>query len=95
MSGHTKGKWLTAARKGDDWLSVVYVDGTPLEICQCFHSENKGECEANARLISAAPDLLEALEEAVQWDSHDSEGVPALWLEKARAAIAKAKAKGE
>ena len=32
--------------------------------------------------------LREALEEAVTWDSHDSEGVDAVWLEQARAAMA-------
>ena len=61
MSAHTKGPWESAAREGDDWESVVYVPGTPYEICQCFHSENIDECEANARLIAAAPELLEAL----------------------------------
>lgn len=48
--------------------------------------------EAYARLIAAAPELLVALQEAVEWDSHDSEGVPAVWLEKATAAIARATA---
>ena len=61
MSAHTKGPWASAAREYDDWESVVYVPGTPYEICQCFHSENIDECEANARLIAAAPELLEAL----------------------------------
>jgi hypothetical protein len=42
-------------------------------------------------LFAAAPELLEALEEAIEWDGHDSEGVPAVWLNKARAAIAKAR----
>ena len=54
MSAHTKGLWQSAARQGDDWLSVVYVPGTPYEICQCFHDDDKDECEANARLIAAA-----------------------------------------
>ena len=56
------------------------------------------ECEANARLICAAPDLLEALADAVidfdNWaaheDNHPHEHLVA-WAEKARAAIAKAK----
>jgi len=46
---------------------------------------------ANAHLISAAPDLLDALEEAANWDGYDEAGEPAVWLEKAMAAIAKAK----
>jgi hypothetical protein len=31
--------------------------------------------------------VVEALREAVTWDSHDSEGVPAVWFEQARAAL--------
>ena len=54
---------------------------------------DREEREANARLIAAAPDLLEALDEAIEWDSHDDMGWPALWLEKAETAIAKAKGK--
>lgn len=48
--------------------------------------------EADARLIAAAPDLLEALEDALEymtdhWDEYDDCGKVA----KARAAIAKAR----
>lgn len=43
------------------------VDADRLIVAQCWddgHSES--ECEANARLISAAPDLAEALEAIMQ-----------------------------
>ena len=43
-----------------------------------------GQAEANARLISAAPDLLEALQELVELEVAKN-------MHKARAAIAKAK----
>ena len=62
-----------------------------------FHADEDGNPFSvfipsdHARLISAAPDLLAAVEEAVEWDSHDSEGEPAVWLERARAAIRKAR----
>lgn len=60
MSKHTKGPWkvrenggiMQAIEAGKDWL--IYKcgrDNTPI-----------AEVEANARLIAAAPDLLEALE---------------------------------
>ena len=46
---------------------------------------------ANGRLISAAPDLLEALlnAEAI-WEDECADGVKWQWLKQARAAIAKA-----
>ena len=37
----------------------------------------KEECEANARLIAAAPDLLEALKEAYCWNRGHEAGTPA------------------
>ena len=49
---------------------------------------------ANARLIAAAPELLEALESAAQWCEHNGCGVGRTaempWLQDARAAIARA-----
>ena len=47
------------------------------------------DSEANARLIAAAPDLLEALMWAV--DTADAEQYEACWYAAARAAIAKAR----
>lgn len=32
-------------------------------------------------------DLREALKNAIEWDGHDDEGVPAVWLDDARAAL--------
>lgn len=47
-----------------------------------------------AHLIAAAPELLEALREAITWDGWDQEGVAAVWLKQAQAAIAKAMGEG-
>ena len=47
--------------------------------------------ESNAHVIAAAPELFEALEAACEWDGQDMEGVDAVWLDRARAALAKAK----
>ena len=52
------------------------------------------DSEANARLIAAAPDLLEALREAVGWMQHVpgiADSVGQIILDDARAAIAKAR----
>jgi hypothetical protein len=46
--------------------------------------------EANARLIAAAPELLEALEEVLGWETL----CPVETYEMARAAIAKARGQG-
>lgn len=60
-----------------------------------YASPYQAVCEANARLITAAPDLLEALKECLPY-AEASVGIPeTLWpddscLLKARAAIAKA-----
>lgn len=91
---HTQGPWHTAKRsngiaiehreeKSYGWLqhevALVYPLAEP----------ERGTGAANAALIAAAPDMLEALQEAVNkgymWDND-----PELWS-KASAAIAKAK----
>jgi len=50
------------------------------------------EAAANALLISAAPDLLEALEQCANWAENFTEktGQELIWLAKVKAAIAKA-----
>lgn len=54
-----------------------------------FARKSTDEAEANARLIAAAPDMLEALEYIceAEWDGINEPP----WAERARAAIAKAK----
>ena len=99
---HTPGPWKYRPDKYDDWGVVKSADGYPV-VQACLgrwtsefdtHRTNKTDpAEANARLISAAPELLAALENIViQMNNYGSlnnlswEG----W-EKARAAISKAK----
>lgn len=89
MSGHTPGPW-TVGISADNGIHCV--DCEDVEICEVWGAvRDKVETEesaANARLIAAAPELLEALETA-------AEALEAAeFFEKAamaRAAIAKAK----
>lgn len=66
--------WITA-----DGMVIGYVDG--------FGNEER---KANARLIAFAPDLFEALRDAVDYYPNWKDGTEPVWRPKARAAIAKA-----
>ena len=91
MNKFTEGEWFA---KRDGW-STVYVEcriggGMLQEVAACGPTANgTDEQEANARLIAAAPDLLEALSEII-----NDGGKFVMTNEthrKARAAIAKAR----
>jgi len=90
MSKHTKGPWSV---QGDTYVTV-----NSLIITHCKQAGNTTleEAQANARLIAAAPELLEALElclEAIQpyYDSDDDGSMEAAASNAALAAINKAK----
>lgn len=72
MSKHTPGPWETF--KGQDGWGIV-------GLCGGYYGELS---EANARLIAAAPELLEALHGLLLFPNNPREN------NKARAAIAKA-----
>ena len=91
-SKHTKGPW----EHHDN--GVVTAKTATVQIASTRSiariAPKREECEANARLIAAAPDLLKALDRAVQdidsgWADEAEKRFP--WLEDARAASAKAK----
>ena len=56
---HTQGKWDILYSKWDD--NDIYIEGTGAVICTINGGMGNKECEANAKLIAAAPDMLEAL----------------------------------
>lgn len=94
MSGHTAGPWFVTgqmtlyveARIGGGMLQEVAAVG-PTQADEGYGEQQR----ANARLIAAAPELLEALEQAVT--SMQDNGWPNshLAVRSARAAIAKAR----
>lgn len=93
MSKHTPGPW-NVDYSGPARIAIVGAGDRILAFCN-LQCEDGDMDEANARLIAAAPDMLEALEEFDQWATT----FPALSkaagfaILKARAAIAKVKGK--
>ena len=82
---HTSGPWGLIKKKP---MFVCSAEGVIAD-CDIDGARDRSQNEANARLIAAAPDLLEALTElVVQREGHYS--TQTAW-EIARAAIAKAK----
>ena len=93
MSEHTPGPW-------SGWgVSNPYVCGADYKPV-CTISTARSEYHANARLIAAAPDLLEALEELtrchVEYCKAYGSGIAdnATCVQQANVAIAKARGQG-
>jgi len=83
MSAYTPGPWFTAATSTIGHHYVV--DGDGFTIC-----DPSPMGEANARLIANAPDVLEALQNLVDYLGADVDNGLDELLTKARAAIEKA-----
>jgi hypothetical protein len=92
---HTQGNWTVDNNNGTHGVCRIVADkpGTDrvLGIMECCGASP--EREANARLISAAPDLLAALEALLwQWDNNDKQ-LCGMALQDARAAVNNVKGK--
>ena len=63
MSAHTPGPWVVHSRAGqhEDGFAPIYADGKQVACAESTVPD--AQVDANARLISAAPDLLAALQE--------------------------------
>jgi hypothetical protein len=89
LSKHTPGKWSVS--NGALLRVTTTTTKRPLVICGVhrlgrFGGKAVGDPLANAHLIAAAPDLLAALKEAVEWHGDEENDDIARW----RAAIAAA-----
>ena len=86
---HTPGPWKC------DLVSLkIWANDGNAEIARTSSDVSIHEEEANAHLISAAPDLLSALEAAVarvQIANEEGDPILSAWLPDALSAIAKAK----
>lgn len=98
MSKHTPGPWhIPSYLCGDDGTVADGIgpkDGYEIITCCCcggVRGDSKEQEIANSRLIVSAPELLEALEKALNESACDGDQCGTEWHELARAAIAKAK----
>ena len=94
MSKHTPGEWGLAQGANGDVLVTSWTDESTLsdDICHVYGGNDGHESQAiaDAKLISAAPDMfwaLQALHDACEHWEDQNDPV----LENARKAIAKAK----
>lgn len=79
----TPGPWIAAQ-------SLVVRDGYGVEIAVTSYKSHPQECEANAKLIAASPELLEALQAVDSMLSEPGKHNARSVLDKVRAAISKA-----
>lgn len=88
---HTPGPWEITRSFDPGYKNISAPKHTALaQVVWCMEDEERSPmCEANAHLIAAAPELLEALEALVADES--KEYIPTRLWDAARAAIAKAK----
>ena len=87
---HTPGPWKTQMHISLDRMEIRDANGRRIAECAMVFPMSAKTHDANARLIAAAPELLEALQEIVT--AADGEGWSQLdaGFTKARAAISKA-----
>lgn len=84
MAAHTHGPWEVVGPYFD-----VYQSDSSEYICQSSKSQGDRR-EANARLVAAAPEMLEALEGVMSGYKMTAANPPE-WFERVREAAAKAR----
>jgi hypothetical protein len=91
---HTAGPWLRSVAFGVYEIVPRNISNINV-ICKWHHTdvsrENQSEVEANARLIAAAPEMLEALEAYTKYIQHEADSNLDEVENKMLAAIAKAR----
>ena len=91
----TPGPWFVCTNPlNDQWYANQTIGSVPQQCRVADASELNGRHEADARLISAAPELYEALDELLSAEKLD-DGDPILESAREKAAIVMKKARGE
>lgn len=97
MKSHTPGTWSINPKGGTPMVGIDLQDGGELlPIVEVVYGYNNAEAKANARLIAAAPELLDALRNLInacyKADLYEelSEIIDGGLLDAAESAIAKA-----
>lgn len=67
MSKHTPGEWFTSRPNRTIYIESRIGGGMLQEVAACGPTEATEQQEANARLIAAAPELLQALTDLGDW----------------------------
>lgn len=93
-ASHTPGKWKCERlidRDGNPY-STLYECHIDLGPCMIWAPPGNVEQEANAKLIAAAPDLLEALQAVAEWNDNPTlePGLPSEIELKVLSALSKA-----
>ena len=92
MSKFTKGPWYLSMHGGEH-SQGIYSEARARDIALVYNDCDKDEDRANANLLVAAPDLLEALEEFLDYEGLTEPDMAEMRITfaKAHRAIRKAK----
>lgn len=100
MSKHTPGPWTLG--NGEVRIRTEKNEqGRSILVAECYTTGNAGrypkyeERKANARLIAAAPELLEALKKLLEAYKHDTSILSNLFIQIAQEAITKAEGEAQ
>lgn len=96
MSKHTPGPWTVTRVSKSTILKDIYISASPeriARVCVPSTAQSIAEYEANARLLALAPEMLDALDAALEWAAPMGEAPRSSrpeWYDIARALVAKA-----
>lgn len=101
MSEHTPGPWTFHLPHSSDYWAPAFIKVSGSIVAEAFSRNGFQERDANARLIAASPQLLEACEAMLAQFEHwlpqltsEERGVEIEPVRMARSAISKARGEG-